>query len=236
MAASKTTFSYDFYGSKPTDLIYQGDAYFPSDTTYLRLTKTDSSGTPEQERFGRIIYTEPIQLWKPDAQADFDTTIRFILKPSSGRHTPADGLVFFMVPLDYTFPTETSGGNLGIYGGPDCPSVFAVEFDIFANDEWDPNFPHVGINIESRASQAVTQIPQSFIGKEVELKISYTAATGVISAVASDGKQRVEASYECGLKDVLQQQVQVGLAGSTGEFAAKHDVSHWDFHSALPEN
>ncbi|XP_057763600.1 agglutinin-2-like [Salvia miltiorrhiza] len=231
-----TTFTYDFYGSKPTDPIYQGDAHFPTDTTYLRLTKTDSSGSPVQSSFGRILHPEPVLLWKPSEQANFNTTVKFVLKPRAGNNIPADGLVFFMVPVDYTFPSYTHGGNLGIFGGPDGPKVFAVEFDIFVNGEWDPNFPHVGINIETRASQKVAQIPESFIGKEVTLKITYAAATGLISAFVTAGPQTVEVSHVCDLSGVLPQQVQVGLAGSTGEYVAKHDVAYWEFNSALVKN
>ncbi|KAG6389852.1 hypothetical protein SASPL_151326 [Salvia splendens] len=31
--SQSTSFTYDFYGQKPTDLIYQGDAHFPSDAS-----------------------------------------------------------------------------------------------------------------------------------------------------------------------------------------------------------
>lgn len=222
----KTDFTYEFDGSKESDLIYQGDAYMPTDTTNLRLTNQ------VEHSYGRVIHRDLVQLWIGAEKAHFETTVKFIVKPRSSNDIPADGLVFFMVRADHTFPSDPDGGNLGIYA-PDNPKVFAVEFDIFRNPEWDPDFPHVGINIEARASEAVVQIPKSFIGKEVTLKITYVAATQVISALVTDGIQTDVVSYMCDLSDVLPGEVQVGLAASTGDFVAKQDVAFWDFHSAF---
>ncbi|XP_057810253.1 agglutinin-2-like [Salvia miltiorrhiza] len=225
-----TDFTYNFL--QLPDLVYEGDAH-----SYLVLTKIDASGNPLKHSYGRIIHSDPVQLWStPNEKADFETTVKFI--PSSSNYSPADGLVFFMVPVGHNFPSDPDGGNLGIYPGPHCPKVFAVEFDIFPNNEWDPPYPHVGINIETRASQYNVRIPEPFMGNEVTLRINYVASEGRIYVNVSNGTESKEFhnTKPLDLSSFLPEQVQVGLAGSTGDLVAKHDVSLWGFSSNLVKN
>ncbi|KAL1532453.1 non-specific serine/threonine protein kinase [Salvia divinorum] len=226
---AKTSFSYNFYDKKPVDLIYNGDAHFMADG-YLRLVKSNSDGRAGEDSFGRVLYPNVVQMYRQEEKADFETTVTFILNPQSDK--PADGLVFFMVPMGYSFPARPIGGSLGLYKDQANPQVFAVEFDIFPN-HWDPFFPHVGINIESRVSKMVTQIPLSFLGKEVTLKITYAAAIGLISARATAGRQSVETSFVCDLSKILPQRVNIGLAAATGAYYAIHNVNSWKFDSDI---
>ncbi|KAH6787406.1 hypothetical protein C2S52_006958 [Perilla frutescens var. hirtella] len=81
------------------DLTYQGDAHLPSDSTYLRLTKKDDSGTPLSDSAGRVLYSSLMQFWKEGVQVDLETTIKFIITPTND-HPIGDDLVFFIAPLD----------------------------------------------------------------------------------------------------------------------------------------
>ncbi|XP_047978648.1 agglutinin-2-like [Salvia hispanica] len=110
-----TSFTYDFYGDKTTTLTYQGDAFFPSDSTFLRLTKTDAAGVPEKNSVGRALYTEPILFRAEGAVASFETTIDFQITSREGDNNPADGLAFFMAPVGSTIPAGSFGGGLGVY-------------------------------------------------------------------------------------------------------------------------
>ncbi|KAH6794789.1 hypothetical protein C2S52_005266 [Perilla frutescens var. hirtella] len=227
-----TSFTYDFYGSQPTTLTYQGDAHFPSDTTYLRLTKTDSSGRPATYSAGRILYSNPVKFWESGAQADFETTLKFIIKPNSGDSNPADGLAFFIAPVGST--VGEAGGRFGIFDSSgEGPNIFAVEFDIYYNSGMDPNYRHVGIDIESMKSSNVTEVDDAILGQEVTALIDYKEATKLIRVQVTSGSKRFEVSYVYDLSKILDQQVQVGISAATGGQVAVHDVVSWYFTSTL---
>ena len=226
-----TSFQYDFYGQQPTDLLYQGDAHFPSDSTYLRLTNTDDSGNPLTYRVGRAVYSKPIQFWDDEGQVDFETTVKFIINPKSGDSNPADGLTFFIQPVGY--PVGTARASFGIFDNSGKnPSVFAVEFDIYSNPN-EPKHRHVGIDIGSNVSKNTTDVGDAILGQEVTARIDYEEATKVISVHVTAGSKTYEVSYVYDLSTILPQQVEVGISASTGGHAAIHDLISWYFTSTL---
>ncbi|KAL1563989.1 lectin CPL-like [Salvia divinorum] len=236
-AQSQTTsFTYDFYGQKPTTLIYQGDAHFPPDSTYLRMTNTDSSGNPLKNRVGRAVYSKPVQFWEAGAQVDLETTVKFIIHPKiRDTDVPADGFTFFIQPVGS--PVGSAGGSFGIFDDSGKnPSVFAVEFDIFTNPGVDPNYHHVGIDIGSNVSKNTTNVGNAFLGQEVTARIDYEEATKVISVHVSTNSQTFEVSYVYDLSSILPQQVEVGISASTGGEVAVHDLIAWYFTATLVRN
>ncbi|KAG6420901.1 hypothetical protein SASPL_117445 [Salvia splendens] len=199
-----TSFTYDFYGGpKPTDLLLQGDANFPSGSTYLRLTRTDDSGNPLTYRVGRAVYSNPITFWLDGAQ-------------------PVGSPIGFTGGSFGIF--DESGQN---------PSTFAVEFDIFTNPGVDPSYPHVGIDIESNVSKNTTDVGDALIGQEVTARIDYEEATKVISVHVTAGSKTFEVSYVYDLSTILPQQVEVGISATTGGQVAVHDLISWYFTSTL---
>lgn len=227
-----TSFTYDFYGSQPTDLTYQGDAHFPSDTTFLRLTKTDSSGSPQTYSTGRVLHSNPVKFWESGAQADFETTIKFIIKPNHEDDSPADGLAFFIAPVGST--PGAAGGWLGVFDSSgEKSNVFAVEFDIHYNSGVDPSYRHVGIDIENLKSSNATEVGDAVLGQEVTARIDYKEATKLIRVQGNAGSKSFEVSYVYDLSKVLDQQVQVGISAATGGAVAVHDVVSWYFTSTL---
>ncbi|KAL1534773.1 lectin CPL-like [Salvia divinorum] len=228
--SQSTSFTYDFYGDQPTDLIYQGDAHFPSDTTFLRLTNAQSGNV------GRVLYSNPVQFSQSGGQVDFETTINFIITPSSA-NAPADGLTFFIAPVGSTIPSSSTGSNFGIFGSSgSSPSVFAVEFDTYVNSAWDPRYRHIGIDIGSRSSSNTTEVGDAIIGQQVNARINYVGATKMISVHATAGSETFEVSYEYDLSGFLNSQVQVGLSAATGEYVATHDIVSWYFTATMTEN
>ncbi|KAG6408830.1 hypothetical protein SASPL_131855 [Salvia splendens] len=231
--AYSTSFTYDFYGSQPTSLTYQGDAFFPPDSTFLRLTKTDASGIPQTGTIGRALYTKPILFRTQGAVASFETTINFQITSRSGDNNPADGLVFFIAPVGSTSPSGGGGGNFGVYNTSGlAPNVFAVEFDVYVNSEWDPNFRHIGIDLGSRTSSNVTSF-EGTNGQYVSASINYEAATKEITVYATAAAGNFEVSLVSDLGALLPEQVQVGLAAASGLHVAVHDVVSWYFSSTL---
>ncbi|KAH6794786.1 hypothetical protein C2S52_005263 [Perilla frutescens var. hirtella] len=228
----RAIFNYNFNREKPTDLTYQGDANFPKGTAILRLTKTDVSGNPQPNSIGRVLYTRPVTFLTRRRQTNFQTNVRFIIRPYSGSACgPADGLAFFIAPVNSTI--GGGGGNFGIFDASgNNPSVFAVEFDVFPND-WDPSYIHVGIDIQSRISSNVTEVGDALLGQEVAAQINYDAATKLIRVDGNAGSKSFGVRYVYDLSAILPQQVQVGISAAAGTCAAVHDVVAWSFYSII---
>ncbi|XP_057812428.1 mannose-specific lectin alpha chain-like [Salvia miltiorrhiza] len=226
-----TTFAYDFWGDQPTELLYQGDAHFPSDSTFLRMTKT-TSGNAVGYSVGRVVYPTPVTFWQAGAQVDFETTLNFIITPNPGDTNPADGFTFFIAPVD--LPLGFTGGSYGIFNSSGVgPSVFAAEFDIFSNPGVDPSFRHIGIDIESNVSKNVTNVGDALLGQQATAIIGYKEATKLITVKVTAGSQVYEVSYVFDLSTILPQQVQVGITGATGGQVAVHDLVSWYFTATL---
>lgn len=232
-----TSFTYDFYGSQPKTLTYQGDAFFPaSGSTFLRLTKTDASGVPLPGSVGRVLHSSPVVFKTEGATASFETTVSFFITPKTGDNDPADGICFFIAPEGSTIPSGAAGSSLGVYTtSGTAPNIFAVEFDIYVNSAWDPSFRHIGINLGSRISSNVTRF-EGVLGQQVTARINYEAATKIITVYATAVGGSFELSYPYDLTDLLNDKVQVGLASSTGEHVAIHDVVSWYFSSTLVQH
>ncbi|XP_073126715.1 agglutinin-2-like [Henckelia pumila] len=227
-----TSFTFDTFKSNPSDLIYQGDTHVPSGSSYLRLVKTDSSGVPQPASVGRVLYSSPVNFWESSRQATFETTIKFQIKPPSSGDA-ADGLAFFIAPVSTIIPNGSNGANLGIYGSSGtATSLFAVEFDIYVNGAWDPSYPHVGININSRTSSNVTRF-EGALGQVVTARINYNSNTKTITTTTNYGSKTSTLSYVHDLKNTLTQQVRVGISASTGALVATFDVLSWYFTSTL---
>ncbi|KAH6806741.1 hypothetical protein C2S51_031572 [Perilla frutescens var. frutescens] len=231
-SSTSTSFAYDFSSEKPTDLTYQGDAHFPTDTTVLRLTKTDGFGNGELLSIGRVVYSKPVTFSDKKKQANFQTTLKFIINRNNGdENPPADGLLFFIAPVNSA--VAAAGGNFGVFDESGRnPSVFAVEFDTFVNDNFDPSYRHVGIDIQSRVSSNVTEVGgDAMIGQDVTAVVGYDAATKLISVHGSAGGKSFEVSYVYDLSAILPQLVEVGISAATGGCVAIHDVISWSFDS-----
>ncbi|KAL8499320.1 hypothetical protein ACS0TY_022340 [Phlomoides rotata] len=222
-----TSFAFDSF-----DLTYQGDARVLSGSRILSLAGTEPSGEAKKESVGRVLISKPIKFWEssPARQASFETTISFLIKPSrNGR--AAEGIAFFIAPVNTTILNGTTGGNLGIYN---IPNIFAVEFDTNFN-AWDPTYNHVGINVESRVSRNATRF-NAGTGEVVTTRINYNPITKIISVIATSASETAELSYAFDLKTVLHEEVQVGITSSTGWYISSvgiPDIISWHFTSFL---
>lgn len=229
-----TSFTFDSFSSSENSLTYQGDAFVPLSTSFVRLTKTNSSGAPMRNSIGRLVYSNPVTFWGPGQQASFETTIRFTVTPLAGQISNiGDGFNFFIVPVNSPIPPSSIDGDLGLFNPSTglATSVFAVEFDIAPN-RWDPNYHHIGIDINSRVSRNVSRFDNS-IGEEVTARINYVSNTRTITVFATYGSRNSSVSYVFDLKTILPRQVQVGISATTGSWTAFHDLRSWYFTSTL---
>ncbi|XP_057810242.1 agglutinin-2-like [Salvia miltiorrhiza] len=232
--SQKTSFTFTSFVANSTDLTYQGDAHVPDGARSLRLTKTDANGLPRPSSIGRVLYSKPFKLWENSIVVSFNTTIKFTITPTKG--PAADGLAFFMAPVGTTIPPGSYGGNLGLFDpsgdSPAASTFFAVEFDLYSNG-WDPShdLPHIGIDISSIKSSNFVKFGDSCIGKEAQLHIQYDGINFIDVTLKCDKETRL-LEYEYDLGEILPSQVQVGIASSTGDLVALHDIDYWSFRSA----
>ncbi|KAL8533090.1 hypothetical protein ACS0TY_009368 [Phlomoides rotata] len=226
---SQTFFNISAFTPHSLKLTYEGDAFVPPDTTYVRLVPGNNWASL---RVGRVLYSAPVKLWDASQQASFDTTITFRIFPMGLYDDPSYGMTFFMVPVNSTktTPAYVDERDLGIYGSVIAGSpIFAVQFDMRTKSN-----PTIGININSRTSQNTASFPNA-TREFVTARITYDVPTRKISVVATYGSRKATVRFAYNLKALLPQQVQVGLSASTTArtFACYYDAYSWHFNSTM---
>ncbi|KAL1343652.1 hypothetical protein AAHE18_09G243100 [Arachis hypogaea] len=203
-----TTFTYDRFDSD-TDLLMQGNAVF-SPNFALELTK-ERNGIPQSGSVGRTFSTFPIVLHMSGKVATISTSFVLNISQPNSTATPADGITFFIAPIS-DLPPRSGGGFLGLFSNQtnasSTTSIVAVEFDTYPNlDIGDPNYRHIGINVNSIKSSATSR--WNFQSGE-PLNVTIT--------------------YDPSLKRL---RVYAGFSGSTGKYAEVNHVNSWSFNSTL---
>ncbi|KAI6694989.1 hypothetical protein NL676_022699 [Syzygium grande] len=140
---------------------------------------------------GRVTYNSKIRLWDSGSGklSDFTTHFQFTIDTSGqpqGQY--GAGLAFFMAPVGFHIPVNSVAGFLGLFnttnGFSSQNQIIHVEFDTFANPEWDPTYEHVGINKNSIASVVTAPWNVTYHnGDPIEARIDYNASTKNLSVV-----------------------------------------------------
>lgn len=232
------SFSFTKFTQDQKNLILQGDALVRPTTGTLELTKVET-GNPVSSSLGRALYASPIRIYDNTTNnvASFVTSFSFLIK-APNRLTAADGLAFFLAPID-TQP-QKPGGFLGLFKDKDFDKsnqIVAVEFDTFVDEEWDPQGRHIGIDVNSVNSVKTTGFTLAN-GQVANVFISYEASTKILSAslVFPSRQSSYIVSSVVDLKDVLPEFVRVGFSATTGiseGFVESHDILSWSFESTL---
>ena len=239
-SSDSLSFTFNNFRTGQKDLILQGDAQITS-AGAVQLTKTDSSGKPVRGSIGRVLYYTPVQLWDSNTGelASFETSFSFVL--TSPTNNPGDGFAFFISVPDTTIPSGSSGGLLGLFTSENALNsssnqILAVEFDTFINNNWDPNYQHIGIDVNTIKSSATVRW-QRKNDSLATAHISYDSATKKLSVVSSYPNSQVNqdysVSYTVDLKSVVPEWVRIGFSSSTGEYIQKHSLLSWSFSSNL---
>ncbi|OIW09292.1 hypothetical protein TanjilG_01263 [Lupinus angustifolius] len=239
-ASDSLSFTYGNFGQDEKDLIFQGDANVISTTNVLQLTKTNGQGVPQQQTFGRALFSAPLRLWQKSTGrvSGFESTIKFVL--TSPTTTPSDGFAFFIAPIDTNIPIGTLGGYLGLFNSKtalnaSASQVVAVEFDTFYGGDniWDPNYTHIGINVNTIQSSAYVKWDR-VEGAIGTAHIYYNSSTKNLTVVSSYPHGIVyTVSYVVDFKNVLPEWVRVGISGASGGGVQLHTIKQWDFFSSL---
>ncbi|KAK7839413.1 agglutinin-2 [Quercus suber] len=183
---------------------------------------------------GRAYYNKPVHLWDNSTGrlivTDFTTHFSFIIQPVH-KEVSADGIAFFIAPIDYEFSDNhnSSGAFLGLFTNESALDVtqnqiVAVEFDTFKNTEFrdHPSDNHVGIDVNSIVSNTSVTWPSSIKnGSTVYAWVSYNSKTQNLSVLLNDADNLVfgensSVSVIVNLTTILLEWVSVGFSASTG--------------------
>ncbi|CAI8588130.1 unnamed protein product [Vicia faba] len=239
------SFSITRFEEENPDILYRGDASISNGI--LRLTKIDQSGKPLSNSVGHATHVTPIHIWDKTSGelADFSTGFSFIVNTDNAP-LHGDGFAFFIAPIHFDIPKNSSGGYLGLFNPktahvPSQNPILAIEFDGFTND-WDPpssyQSPHIGIDVGAIDSIAYALWPINFVPRNAigEASINYNSESKRLSVfVAYPGTEwnSTSVSFVVDLRSVLPEWVRVGFSGATGELVETHDIVNWSFESAL---
>ncbi|RYQ92730.1 hypothetical protein Ahy_B09g098946 isoform D [Arachis hypogaea] len=235
------SFSYNnFEQDDERNLILQGDATF-SASKGIQLTKVDDNGTPAKSTVGRVLHSTQVRLWEKSTNrlTNFQAQFSFVI--NSPIDNGADGIAFFIAAPDSEIPNNSAGGTLGLFDpstaqNPSANQVLAVEFDTFyAQDSngWDPNYQHIGIDVNSIKSAATTKWERRN-GQTLNVLVSYDANSKNLQVTASypDG-QSYQVSYNVDLRDYLPEWGRVGFSAASGQQYQSHELQSWSFTSTL---
>ncbi|KAL4287644.1 hypothetical protein HN51_055313 [Arachis hypogaea] len=224
-----------FVPNNSREIIFQGDATI-TDHNVIRLTNLDSDGNPLGNRVGRVLFSNTVHLYDHSGfRAGFETTFIFrISKPYNSEFAPGpgDGLAFFITNAGTEIPPQSSGKFLGLFNDA-SDRIVAIEFDTFSNFEiGDPNYPHIGININSIKSSAIGYW-NWHDGAVTTAKITYNSALKKITVSVSTylDSQPDTLTYDIDLSTKLPEKVVVGLSASTGQFSQNTEILSWTFKS-----
>uniref|UniRef100_Q7M1M0 Hemagglutinin n=1 Tax=Maackia amurensis TaxID=37501 RepID=Q7M1M0_MAAAM len=224
------------------DLLFQGVATV-SPTGVLQLT-SEENGQPLEYSVGRVLYTAPVRIWDSTtgAVASFSTSFTFVVKAARGA---SDGLAFFLAPPDSQIPSGSVSKYLGLFNNSNSDSsnqIVAVEFDTYfghSYDPWDPNYRHIGIDVNG--IESIKTVQWDWINGGVAFAtITYLAPnkTLIASLVYPSNQTSFIVAASVDLKEILPEWVRVGFSAATGAPKAveTHDVRSWSFTSTLEAN
>jgi hypothetical protein len=218
------------FDANTPDILYRGDAK-PSQGHV-------SMNENYYFRVGWTIYAKKVPIWDLDTGkvTDFSTHFSFTIDTSSlllTNYGYGDGLAFFLAPVGFDIPPNSTGGSLGLFNTTTSYSapyqIVFVEFDFVVN-AWDPNVTHVGINSNSIASAISTAWNASF--DTADVWIIYNATTKNLSVSwtyqrTSNSLEHTSLSYQIDLMKVLPESVQIGFSTATGLYGEQHILRSW---------
>ncbi|XP_039155808.1 L-type lectin-domain containing receptor kinase IX.1-like [Eucalyptus grandis] len=236
-SGNSLSFNISRFDPQATDMVYEGDAR-PNVGT-IDFTSLTYFG-----HVGRAFYAEKLQLWDSASGrlTDFSTRFSFAID-TQNQSVYAAGLAFFLAPVGFQIPVNSIGGFLGLFNTTNSDSssnqIVIVEFDTFANPEWDPPYEHVGINKNSIASAVTTPWNASFHSDDTaDVWIVYNSTTKNLSVSWSyqttpNPHENTSISYQIDLTAVLPQEVMIGFSAATGRYIERHQLRSWTFSSNL---
>ncbi|XWS19604.1 hypothetical protein CRYUN_Cryun31cG0029800 [Craigia yunnanensis] len=257
---SQSVLSVDFVfnGFNSTNLLLYGNGHI--DSRILILTNETAFVV------GRALYRSKIPTKTPNSShvLPFSTSFIFSMAPSRNKDTlPGHGLVFIFTPNTGINGTSSSQ-HLGLFNltnnGNSSNHVFGVEFDVFANEEFDDiDDNHVGIDINSLKStsshtagfwpdnlksssdsntsdddeQAFEEVKLNN-GKNYQVWIDYadSVINVTMAPIGIKRPKRPLLNVFLNLSDVFEDEMYVGFTSSTGRLVESHMILAWSFSNS----
>ncbi|KAH7865132.1 hypothetical protein Vadar_002643 [Vaccinium darrowii] len=227
----------DFQPNDPK-ILYQGGAFAANGAIEL----TNALEMDFIKRVGRASYADPVHLWdsKTGNITEFKTYFTFNIT-STNKTYLGDGLTFFLSPYNASIPINPLEGLLGLSNSTGLGhtitnnQTFAVEFDT-KQDSWDPCPYHIGIDVNSIASVAYTELDDRLVnGTSAEVWVNYDPTTTTLKVWLSfDGGQSYYELfyYNIDLRNVLPEWVSIGFSASLATSSIeRHTITSWRFNS-----
>ncbi|EFH45768.1 lectin protein kinase family protein [Arabidopsis lyrata subsp. lyrata] len=228
-----------------TNTLLLGNATVNSPPSILTLTNQTTFS------IGRGLYPSRINASSSASPLPFATSFIFSMAPFKSL-SPGHGFAFVFLPFSET-SAASSSQHLGLFNftnnGDPNSRIFAVEFDVFPNQEFnDINGNHVGVDVNSLTSVA-SETAGFYGGRDgerfTELRLNsgenYQAwiefdgsAINVTMARAGSRKPiRPLISIPLNLTGVLLDDMFVGFTASTGQLVQSHRILSWSFSDSV---
>jgi len=224
-----------------TSGVYQGSAALLDGQVNFNIKDRYTS------QVGRVVYAKKVLLWESGTGqlSDFTTRFNFIID-TQNKVVYGHGLAFFIAPVGFEIPPNSSGGFLGLFNTTTMDSsnnqIVLVEFDSYANTEWGETTEHVGINNNSIISSVMTPWNASLhSGDNAEVCINYNSITKNLSVSwkyqsTFYAQEKTSLSYQIDLRKVLPEWVTIGFSAATGAVGEMHNLRSWEFSSTLDQS
>ncbi|XP_027157426.1 L-type lectin-domain containing receptor kinase IX.1 [Coffea eugenioides] len=231
--ANAISFQITRFSPDLSTILYRGDAI-------ASVGAIEFNNVDYLYQVGQAIYSQPVPIWDSHSRKVADFTTHFSFTIDTQNRTPyGHGLAFFLAPIVFQIPPNSGGGFLGLFNTSTSDSsqnqIVSIEFDSFANPEWDPPFEHVGINKNSIASSITTPWNASLhSGDTADAWIVYNSSTQNLSVFWNYGSSpNSSLSLKIDLKEILPQWAIIGFSAATGLHVERHTLESWEFSSNL---
>lgn len=231
----------NFQPNVPT-ITFEGDSFASDEALQLTKNQVDDNLTSS---VGRATYSQPVPIWdaKTRRLTDFTTHFSFVMSARNPAEY-GEGISFFLAPFNSKIPDNSSDGYLALFSPETALNndsrnqIVAVEFDSNKN-RWDPSSDHVGINVNSIASEKTVLWKSSIkTAATANAWVSYNSTTQNLSVFLTYAHKPVYRGnsslwHVVDLREILPETVRVGFSASTGEVVELHKIISWSFNSTL---
>ncbi|KAL9464050.1 hypothetical protein AB3S75_001783 [Citrus x aurantiifolia] len=236
--------SFNFPNFRPNvpTITFEGDSFASDEALQLTKNQVDDNLTSS---VGRATYSQPVPIWdaKTRRLTDFTTHFSFVMSARNPAEY-GEGISFFLAPFNSKIPDNSSDGYLALFSPETALNndsrnqIVAVEFDSNKN-RWDPSSDHVGINVNSIASEKTVLWKSSIkTAATANAWVSYNSTTQNLSVFLTYAHKPVYRGnsslwHVVDLREILPETVRVGFSASTGEVVELHKIISWSFNSTL---
>lgn len=241
-------FSYNG-GFKSSDLLFYGTAKLDS-SHKISLTRKRTFSN------GRALYHSMIHMKLANSSigvTPFSTSFTFAITPYKN-FLPGHGMAFILVPPNSRgIQSSAASQHLGVVNatndGDTKNHIFAVEFDVFQNEEFkDINDNHVGVDVNSVTSIVAHEAGywynngESQYFKKLKLNngrsyrawIDYKQKQLNVTMAPSNLKKSMKPliSIHLDLSGIVLDNMYAGFSAVTGQLLESHEIFSWSFSNS----